>query len=62
MFQEDLNDAREQMEGEREQKIFPASTVHGNVVYGITGSAYNDDKSFSIMDECQRAALAKRPV
>ena len=47
MFQETLSDARRDMESEHEQKIFAASTVHGNLVYGITGSAYNDDKTLA---------------
>jgi hypothetical protein len=57
-IQENLGEDRKGMESEQEQKIFEAATTHGTIVYGVTGTAYNDDKSFSVIAESQKAASA----
>lgn len=55
---EQLDEAKKQMESDEEQKIFEARGQDVKIAYGITGTAYNDDKSFSVMKECQEAATS----
>jgi len=51
-----VDEAKRRMETEDEQKVFELTARQAILALGITGTAYNDDKSFSVVAECQRAA------
>jgi len=51
-------EAQKQMESEREQKVFEAQARRAVMAYAITGTAYSDDGSFSVIAESQKAAAS----
>ena len=53
---EQVDEIKKRMESDEEQKVFEATAKNAMIAYAITGTAYNDDKSFSIIEECQKAA------
>jgi len=49
---------KKQLESEQEQKIFEATSKNAIMAYAITGAAYNEDKSFSVIAESEKIATS----
>jgi hypothetical protein len=55
---EAVSEAKKGMESDQEQKIFEATAKRATIAYALSGTAYNDDKTFSVIAESQKAATS----